>query len=172
MTGVERGTVALESYREEWNDRYREERQRLNGIAGSRFHGFEHIGSTAIEGMPAKPIIDIIALVEDLADANDLIPVLEEHGYEHRPGDVEGRLFLAKGPRTHRTVYLSLTERGSDFYEEKIAFREYLREHPEAAEQYASVKKNLAKQYPENRERYTAEKGDFVQDILDVAMKE
>lgn len=172
MVGLERGTVKLEPYREEWVDLYNREVQRLKDIAGNRFLEFEHIGSTAIEGTPAKPIIDILALVEDLANTKDLIPVLEEHGYEHRPGDVEGRLFFAKGPRTNRTFYLSITERVSDFYEEKIAFREYLREHSEAAEQYASLKKRLAKQYPENREKYTAEKGEFIQDIVDVAMRE
>lgn len=96
--------------------------------------------------MPAKPIVDVLALVEGLADARDLVPVLEEHGYEHRPGDVDGRLFFAKGPRTNRTVYLLIAERGSDFHEEKVAFRDYLRERSEAAEQYASLKKRLAKQ--------------------------
>lgn len=172
MVGLERGTVELEPYREEWADLYKNEVQRLEDIAGNRFFDFEHIGSTAIEGLPAKPIIDILALVEDLGNAKDLIPVLEEHGYEHRPGDTEGRLFFAKGPRTNRTVYLSITERGSEFYEETITFRDYLREHSGAAEEYASLKRRLAKQYPENREQYTAEKGHFIQEILDVAMRE
>ncbi|MFC4543116.1 GrpB family protein [Halosolutus amylolyticus] len=172
MVGLERGTVELEPFREEWKELYNQEIARLKDIAGDRFLEFEHIGSTAIEGMPAKPIIDILAVVEDLDEAEDLIPLLEEHRYEYRPGDIEGRLFFAKGPRTNRTFYLSLTEQGSDFYTDKIAFREYLREHPEAAEQYASLKKKAAEKYPKNREKYTAEKGDCIQDILDRAMNE
>ncbi|WP_459193823.1 GrpB family protein [Halosimplex sp. J119] len=170
MVGLERGTVELEPYRDEWRDHYEREVQRLTEIAGEWFLDFEHIGSTAIEGMVAKPIIDILAVVEEVDEANDLVPILEEHGYEHRPGDVEGRLFLAKGPPTNRTHYLSITEQGSDFYREKLAFREYLREHHEAADQYASLKKRLAEAHPENRERYTAEKGAYIRDILDRAM--
>ncbi|CAP15721.1 GrpB family protein [Halobacterium salinarum] len=170
MVGLERGTVELEPYRAEWKDRYSEEVDRLQNIAGDRFSDFEHIGSTAIEGIPAKPIIDVMAVVDDLDDAEALIPVLEEHGYEYRPGDIDGRLFFAKGPRTNRTIYLSIAEHGSSFYDEKIAFREYLREHSDVAERYASLKKRLAERYPENREKYTASKADFIRDILDRAM--
>ena len=172
MVGLERGTVELESYQEEWTELYREEVAWLKDIAGDWFLDFAHIGSTAIEGMPAKPIIDILAVIEDLDVAEALIPTLEEHGYEYRPGDIEGRLFFAKGPRTNRSIYLSITENGSDFYNEKIAFRDYLRKHPEAAEQYASLKKRAAKKYPKDREKYTAEKGDFIQAILDRATNE
>lgn len=172
MVGLERGTVELEPHTKEWTDIYKEEVQRMKDIAGDWFYGFEHIGSTAIEGIPAKPIIDILAVVEDLGEAKDLVPILEKHGYEYRSKDVEGRLFFARGPRMNRTIYLSITERGSDFYEEKIAFRDYLRAHPEAAEQYTVVKKRLAEEHPKNREKYTAEKGDVIQNILDRAMGE
>jgi GrpB-like predicted nucleotidyltransferase (UPF0157 family) len=172
MVGLERGTVRLEPYREAWEDRYDAERRRLNEVAGDRILDVEHIGSTAVEGIPAKPVIDVLALVGDLADARALTPVLERHGYERRPEDVDGRLFFAKGPRTKRTVYLSVAERGSDFHEEKIAFRDHLREHPETAERYASLKQQLAERYPENREAYTAGKGEFVRDVLDAAMRE
>lgn len=172
MVGLERGVVQLEPYQEEWTKLYRHEVDRLTDIAGDWFLDFEHIGSTAITGMPAKPILDILAVVETLGEAEALISILEEHGYEHRPGDIEGRLFLAKGPRTNRTVYLSLTEKGSDFYTEIIAFRDYLREHPDAAENYASLKLRAAEKYPEDREKYTAEKGDFIQEILNRAKNE
>lgn len=170
MVGLERGIVKLEPSKKEWTELYKEEVQRLKDIANNWFRDFEHIGSTAIGGIPAKPILDILAVIEDLGEAKNLIPILEEHGYEYRPGDVEGRLFFAKGPRTNRTIYLSITERGSDFYEEKIAFRDYLRKHPEAAEQYTSLKKRLAEEHPKNREKYTALKEDFIQNILDRAM--
>ncbi|MFC6825006.1 GrpB family protein [Halopelagius fulvigenes] len=170
MVGLERGTVELEPYDEGWARLYEEERERLKHVAGDRFLDFEHIGSTAIKGMPAKPIIDILAVVEDLDESRYLTPVLEECGFEYRPEEVEGRLFFAKGPRTNRTYYLSVTERGSDFYEEKIAFRDYLSQHPKAAERYASLKTRLAEKYPENRGQYTRKKGQFVQDVLDLAI--
>ncbi len=166
MIGLERGTVELKQYQDGWTDLYKREVERLKDITDDWFLDFEHIGSTAIEGMPAKPIIDILAVVEDLDETADLISLLEDHEYEYCPGNIEERLFFAKGPRTNRTVYLSITEQESDFYQEKIAFRNYLREHPEAAEQYASLKKRAAEKYAENREKYTAEKEDFIQDIL------
>jgi len=170
VVGLERGTVELEPYQDEWQDHYETEVQRLTDIAGEWLLDFEHIGSTAIEGMVAKPIIDILAIVEDLDDKNDLLPILKDHGYEQRPDEVKGRLFLAKGPQTNRTHYLSLTEEGSDFHREKLAFRNYLRNHPEAAEQYASLKKRLVETHSEDRNKYTAEKGEFIQNILNRTM--
>jgi GrpB-like predicted nucleotidyltransferase (UPF0157 family) len=172
MVGLERGTVELEPHQEQWAELYSREAERLRTVTDGSLLELEHIGSTAVEGLPAKPIIDILATVADLSEAEPLVPVLEDHGYEYRPEDVEGRVFLARGPRANRTVYLSITEKGSDFHEEKIAFRDYLREHPEAAEQYALLKERLADQYPNDREKYTAEKTEFVQNILGRAMSE
>lgn len=169
MIGLERGTVKLVPYQSDWAERYEREVERLTDIAGDRFLQFEHIGSTAIEGMPAKPILDVLAVVEDLDETEAVTPALEDHGYERRPDDIGGRRLFAKGPRTNRTVYLSITEEGSAFYVEKIAFRDRLRESPELAEQYASIKKSLAEKYPEDRDRYTAAKSEFIRGVLDRA---
>jgi GrpB-like predicted nucleotidyltransferase (UPF0157 family) len=167
MLGLERGTVELSSYQPEWKQLYKAETERLQTIAGDRLLDFEHIGSTAIEGMAAKPIIDLLAVVEDRETARDLIPILEEHEYEYRlDGDVRGRLFFAKGPRTNRTHYLSLTEPDSDFYAEKIAFREYLRTHPDAAAEYEELKRELANEHSDDRDEYTEKKGAFIEGIL------
>jgi GrpB-like predicted nucleotidyltransferase (UPF0157 family) len=155
----------------EWNRLYELEVKRLQSITGVHFLDFEHIGSTAIEGMPAKPIIDLLVIVENVEAARDILPILEENGYEYRPNDdAQGRLFFAKGPRTNRTHYLSLTERDSDFYEEKIVFRDYLREYTDVADEYANLKRELANEYPDNRDRYTTEKGEFVENVLKRAM--
>jgi len=171
MIGLEQGTVELCDYRTEWRRLYELEVKRLRSITGVRFLDFEHIGSTAIEGMPAKPIIDLLAVVETMKAARDALPILEENGYEYRPNDdVQGCLFFAKGPRTDRTHYLSLTERDSDFYEEKTVFRDYLREHTDIADEYANLKQELADRYPDDRDRYTAEKSEFVEDVLERAM--
>lgn len=172
MVGLERGTVALEPHQSEWKRRYEREVERLESIAGDRCHGYEHIGSTAVEGLAAKLVIDLLAVVDDLSDARTtLVPMLEKHGYEHRPdGDVRGRLFLAKGPRTNRTHYLSLTERDSDFYAEKLAFRDHLREHPDTATEYESLKRELAEKHPHDRNTYTERKGVFIERVLERAM--
>ncbi|WP_132058387.1 GrpB family protein [Halorussus amylolyticus] len=171
MVGLERGTVELRPYDSKWKRHYEAEVRRLDAVAGDRLREFAHVGSTAVEGLAAKPIIDMLAVVADLDAASDLVPLLESHGYEFRPNDdVPGRLFLAKGPRTERTHYLSLVERDGDCYREAVAFRDYLRSHPETAAEYEDVKRELAEAHPDEREKYTEKKGEFVQQVLQRAL--
>lgn len=171
MVGLERGTVELVPHDPTWREAYEAEVRRLESIAGDHFSSYEHVGSTAIEGIPAKPVTDLIALVADLEGARAVIPALEANGYEHRPdGDVAGRLFLAKGPRSERTHYLSITERGSEVHRETVAFRDYLRAHPDVAAEYAARKCDLAAEHPDDRGAYTAAKSGFVERITDRAL--
>ncbi|UPV73787.1 GrpB family protein [Halorussus limi] len=173
MVGLERGTVELRPHQPEWKRHYEAEVRRLEAIAGDRLLDYEHVGSTAVEELAAKPIIDLLAVVADVEDATELVPLLESHGYEYRPeDDVPERLFLAKGPRTNRTHYLSLTERDTDCYREAIAFRDFLRSHPDVAQEYEALKRELAKKHPDDREAYTERKGEFVERVLRRAMDE
>ncbi|EMA52463.1 MULTISPECIES: GrpB family protein [Halococcus] len=173
MTGLERGTVALVPHDPGWKREYTAEVERLEPLVDEQLIEFEHVGSTAIEGLAAKPIIDMLAVVEDLDGAADLVPVLETHGYEHRPNDdVSGRLFLAKGPRTDRTHYLSVVERESDRYTEQIAFRNFLRSHPEVAAEYEELKRTLADAHSDDRDSYTAAKAAFIERVLERATAE
>ncbi|OVE85945.1 GrpB family protein [Natronolimnobius baerhuensis] len=171
MIGLARGTVELCEYHAEWKHRYEDERARLEAIAGEHINSIEHVGSTAIEGMPAKPVIDMLATVDEPESADALRPLLEENGYEYRPtDDVAGRLFFAKGPQTNRTHYLSVTERESTVSEETLVFRDYMRTHPVAAAEYAALKRELAATYPADRESYTDAKSTFVAAVLECAM--
>ena len=168
MVGLERGTVELELYRPEWRQEYEAEVERLRSVLGNDSLDFEHVGSTAIPGIAAKPVIDMLAVVEDAAHAARLLPVLERHGYEYRPNDgVPDRAFLAKGPRTNRTHYLSLTEVGNACYRESVGFRDYLRDHPTVAAEYDRLKRELAEEYGEDRPTYTAKKEPFVLRVLE-----
>lgn len=169
MVGLERGTVELVPHDEEWEQLFEQEADRLRSALGDRALAVEHVGSTAIEGIVAKPILDILVAVEDLGEPEDY-PELEELGYTYRPNDgVDDRLFFARGPEDDRTQYLSITEVGSETHTEQLAFRDYLREHPQAAERYARVKLELAERYPDDRDAYTAAKSGFVQAILERA---
>ena len=170
MVGLERGAVDLEGHREEWKQEYEAEVSRLRSILGDDVLGFEHIGSTAIDEIKAKPIIDMIAVVRDLEKSDGVVSVLEENGYERRPnGDLVDRVFLVKGPEENRTHYLSLAERRSDFYERTTKFRDYLNSHPQAAKKYSQLKEKLARKYPDNRDRYTEEKSEFIERIIEKA---
>ena len=172
MVGLERGAVELEPHDPAWRDAYETEVERLRGLVGGRVRSFEHVGSTAVEGLLAKPIVDLLAVVDDPDRTDDLVATLEANGYEHRPNDdVPDRVFLAKGPRDNRTHYLSLAERDSDCYREQVAFRDHLRENPAVADEYAERKRELAAEYSDDRKAYTAEKSAFVEEVLGDAME-
>lgn len=171
MDGLDRQRVRLEPYRMEWGERYQRERAQISSIIGDDILGFEHVGSTAIQGLPAKPVIDILATVDNLDTAPAIVEPLEETGYELRSSDTD-RMFFAKGPKENRTHYLHVAEEESEYATEMIAFRDHLRENPDIAAAYANLKQSLAEQFPENRDRYTEQKSAFIEGVLDDAIED
>lgn len=169
--GLDRQRVRLEPYRTEWQDCYRTEITRLSSIIGDDVLRFEHVGSTAIEGMPAKPVIDILAIIDTIDTAASVVEPLEETGYECR-SDTNDRLFFAKGPDDNRTHYLHVAEEGGEYATEMLAFRDLLQENPDIAATYANLKRSLAEQFPEDRDSYTEQKSEFVEAILDEALSD
>lgn len=166
--------MLLVPHRSEWGELFEEEAARLRAALGDGILRVEHVGSTAVEGMEAKPLIDMMAAVESLEEARGLVPVLEGMGYEHRGdgGGVRGRIFLAKGPRSRRTHHLSLAEPTSEHWRRSLLFRDYLRAHPKAAEEYRDLKRELARsRYPEDRESYTAGKNRFIEWAIESAAR-
>jgi len=115
----------------------------------------------------------MIAVVDDLEESDRIVSILEENGYEHRSnGDLGDRIFLAKGSEDNRTHYLSLTEKGSEFYKRTTMFRDHLNSHSEAAKKYSQLKEKLAEKYSNNRGKYTEEKTEFIERIVEKARKE
>ena len=170
MIGLARGTVQLQPYLPEWKTLFKQEAALLHSAMGTAAQHVEHVGSTAINGMAAKPIIDIVVVVRGLSEAGVWIPTLQALGYEYRKDEaVPDRLFFAKGPHTRRTHHLSLAEARSKFYTEKLLFRDYLSAHRDAFDEYLELKKELALRYPEDRESYTAGKSAFVKRIICLA---
>lgn len=160
--------------------------ERLKKVIGDRLGelalSIEHMGSTAVPGLAAKPIIDLTVVIESNAVLPQVIERLGELGYRHK-GDqgVPGReAFAREGadvPRDGRTtvwipqhVYVSPAD--SPALARHLAFRDYLRADPEAAQAYAELKRGLAVCYRHNREAYTQAKTGFVRDILTKAMTE
>ena len=165
--GLDRERVVVEPYDPGWREAYEREVDRLDALVGDRVETFEHVGSTAVEGLPAKPIIDMLAVVKDVETARDLVPTLEANGYEYRPKDDESeRLHCSKGPPETRTHYLKLVERDTAFHRETVAFRDHLRENPRDADLYAALKYELADRHAEDRDAYTEAKAGFIEDVL------
>ena len=99
MIGLKRGTVQIVSYQPGWRRLFEEEAVTLRSAVGCHALEIEHVGSTAIEGMDAKPIIDIIVAVDSLDGARELVPIVEALGYTYKKNDdVPGRVFFVKGP--------------------------------------------------------------------------
>ncbi|UTF55114.1 GrpB family protein [Natronosalvus rutilus] len=174
--GLARGTVALVSHHPGWLDAAVAELERLeqaferDGV-DDRVLGYEHVGSTAVPGLAAKPILDLLVLVADLEAVTSLQPALERLGYERQPNDgVPDRVFFAKGPETDRMHYLSVASWGSDCHREQVVFRDFMCDNPSTAEAYETLKRQLAGHYLDERAAYTDRKEPFVEEILEWAV--
>ena len=161
--------VGIVNYDPQWPVLYEEEKGRILDVIGRRIAAIEHIGSTAVPELAAKPIIDIMIAVRRLADADECIEPLQDIGYEYvREFEVEmpERRFFRKGPPEERTYHIHMIELTSEFWERHLLFRDYLRTHPEVAQQYYQLKKELAARYGSDREAYAEAKTPFIESIV------
>ena len=167
MIGLQRGTVKLVPYSSEWKSLFAEEERVLRASIGSYVMDIQHAGSTAIPGLEAKPIIDIAVAVRRLEDVEKCIKPLECLGYEYKADAGHlGRFFFAKGDPSRRTHYLHMVEWNSNSWKSYIRFRDYLRQHKEAAREYARLKRELARKSQGNRDFYTPGKAEFIESVL------
>ena len=156
MIGLQRGTVKLVPYSSEWKRLFAEEERVLRASIGTFVMDIQHVGSTAIPGLEAKPIIDIAVAVRRLEDVEKCIKPLECLGYEYKADEGHlRRFFFAKGNPSRRTHYVHMVEWNRDSWKEMLRFRDYLRQHKEAAKEYARLKRELARKCQGNRAFYT-----------------
>lgn len=167
MIGLKRGTVRLEEAHDEWAKDFAEEKKLLIETLGEHIQAIEHVGSTAIPGVPAKPIIDIRIAISSLDDSHieEFVEPLKKLGYSymHKYPD---RHFFAKGPEENRTHHISIVRADSEIgWRDAILFRDYLRQNKKAREEYSSLKEKLAQQFAEDRASYTKAKETFIAKI-------
>lgn len=152
-----------------WPARFAEQRDQLEMSLAPWLCGpVEHVGSTAVPDLAAKPIIDIAAPVRSLVEAQRAIPVLEQAGWWYWPSDPNGSWriwFLRPRPET-RTHHLYLIQHDDPHLQELTAFRDRLRTDEPARERYAELKHQLARQHRTDRDAYTAAKASFVAELL------
>lgn len=165
MIGLKRGTVKIQRYNPKWRMSARKEINTLKKALKSFALDIQHIGSTAIPGMSAKPIIDIDVAVKSLKMVNDLIGPLKKLGYRYRVGEPEKRLFV-KGPDEKITHHLHILEFGSDIWENDLLFRDFLYKNKEEARQYSELKKELASRFYNDRKSYSDGKEALIKSIL------
>lgn len=169
--------VDIVAYNSEWPTKTRIEIKKLREVLpSSKIIDIQHVGSTAIPGMAAKPIVDIQIAAHSLDEMKIIaIPALQKLGYEYwyENPDFE-RMFFVKGMPPFgdkRTHYVHIVEPTSKHWSGKINFRDYLISHPEIASEYQQLKIKLAEQYTYDREEYTNAKGEFVNKILKLAQQ-
>lgn len=169
--GLQRGTVRLEEFNPEWSNLFEQEKELLLKTFGDRILAIEHIGSTAIPELPAKPIIDINVAVPSLNDIDDFILKLQKLGYEYIPERrFSDRQFFPKGPSEKRTHHLNLVEITSETgWKNQLLFRDYLRNHDDVRNEYRKLKEELAEKYANNRDEYTERKSKFVLSVIEKA---
>jgi GrpB-like predicted nucleotidyltransferase (UPF0157 family) len=169
---LKRGTVKLVEHDPQWENEFVREVKRLKEILPGDIGPFEHVGSTSIRGIPAKPIIDLIIGVENLGVALQCAPLLQDAGYTHRPnGDTPSRVLFVRGHESCRTHHFSFITLGSDQWNNCLGFRDILRENPKLAPCYSELKQDLAQKYPEDRASYTSAKEPFFQEVFEIVAK-
>lgn len=173
MIGLKRGTVKLsESQFNEWQREFEKEKTILLDRIGGLISEIRHIGSTSIPGIKAKPIIDMMAVIDELDDYKKLIGPLEEIGYHFMPDRVfeaRERIFFPKGSEDNRTHHLNLVVRGGQQYVNNLLFRDYMRNNEKARKDYQALKQRLAEQFKDDRAAYTEAKSEFIENVLDQA---
>jgi len=132
--------------------------------------GIHHVGSTAVPGLSAKPVIDILVGVESLAASRPCLELLEPLQYVHSPYRAEVMHWFCKPDPSRRTHHLHLVPTGSARYVEELAFRDYLRAHPDHARAYEALKRELAVRFRDDRDGYTEGKAAFVRELTDRAV--
>jgi GrpB-like predicted nucleotidyltransferase (UPF0157 family) len=161
--------IAVVPYDPEWPRRFEAERALLQRVLARWLEGgIHHIGSTAVPGIAAKPIIDMMAGVRDLEEARAAFDPLGEESYlyaPHRPGIAHH--FVKPSLRVPEMTHgLHLTEPGSDLWRERLAFRDALRQDPKLATEYEALKLRLAQKHRVDAEAYTVGKRAFVARVL------
>jgi Uncharacterized conserved protein len=160
--------IRIVPYDPAWPDRFEQERAALAAAIGPWITGgIHHVGSTAVPGLEAKPIIDILVGVKDLESSRACFDPLGELDYLYAPYRSEEMHWFCKPHPSRRTHHLHLVPVGSRRYEEELAFRDRLRDDPTLTAEYADLKRSLASRFRDDREGYTDAKAEFIRRALD-----
>jgi GrpB-like predicted nucleotidyltransferase (UPF0157 family) len=167
------GRLVITEYDPSWPEAFAQERKLILGAIGERLLAIEHIGSTAVPGLGAKPIIDVLAGLSRLSEADACVPPLADTGYvfvpeamQYLPDDRYFKRWTATRQVDGLEVaHLHLTEFASTFWRERIRFRDLLRSAPEVAAAYEQLKRDLVRKYSYGPD-YSIAKTDFIRSAL------
>ena len=159
--------VIVVPYRETWKSDFSAIRREIEAAAGDWIERIEHVGSTSVEGLSAKPCIDLDVVIRDTSVLAEVIARLASIGYLHE-GDlgIPGREAFAYSGKLHlQTHHLYVCPQDSAELHRHITFREYLRSHPEAVQYYSAVKETAARLFPDDIEGYMQYKAPCIEEL-------
>jgi GrpB-like predicted nucleotidyltransferase (UPF0157 family) len=167
--------IVVVDYDPEWPILFEQEKERLIAAVESHILVVEHIGSTSVPGLAAKPVIDIGVGIQRLAGAELMMPSIEGLGYVYEPALEQllpKRRFFWKGTTTVHTYHLHLAEAENPVLVRPLQFRDYLRKHRDAAVEYGALKKELAIHCGQDMEAYVTGKTEFIENVMRQIEKE
>jgi len=170
MGGEAQLKVRLSEYDENWNKLFEDEVQFLSGVFGDEVIRFEHFGSTSVPGMNAKPVIDMMCLVNDIEKIDTFNDQMHSLGYDVAgEWGIQGRRLFRKGGK-NRTHHIHVYQFDNPQIERHLVFRDYLRTHPGEVERYKRLKNELAQKYDDTAD-YSKAKKPFVKEMEQRALR-
>jgi GrpB-like predicted nucleotidyltransferase (UPF0157 family) len=155
--------VRIVPYDQTWPARFEEERAALAATIGDWIvGGVHHVGSTSVADLESKPVIDILIGVRGLEESRMCFEPLAGLGYQYAPYRSDEMHWFCKPDPTRRTHHLHLVPTNSSRFRDELAFRDYLRNHRDTAQEYGALKRRLAKDLEHDREAYTQAKAEFI----------
>lgn len=167
--------VVITEYDPEWVNLFNKEKELIEKLFKNVSLQIEHVGSTAVPGLAAKPIVDIMIGVDGFEIGRSLVKPLKDIGYHYvseLEKDMPERLFLFRGSSDGHSHHIHITQPTTDFWIDHILFRDYLCKYPSVAQAYGNLKMKLAQQHHTDRVAYGHAKTDFIEDVLAKARAE
>ena len=170
---MKRYPVIIADYDPNWPILYEEKKKVILKVIGSKIKAIEHVGSTSVPDLGAKPLIDILVGVENLDAANDCLRLLQNQlgiiDYNAEPENSEWFYCIGdkKRPEGNNTLHLHLVLYPSKFWNKHLKFRDILRTHPDIAQAYYELKMELAKKFRTERMAYNKSKSSFIESVLE-----
>ncbi|MBF0207915.1 MAG: GrpB family protein [Oligoflexia bacterium] len=172
--------ILITEYDHRWPKVFEKESMKIMQAIGNKILKIEHIGSTAVIGLAAKPVCDIMASIDNFSINEELISPLRTIGYHYVPeyeANLPDRRFYHRGPSEtcglpNRHFHLHIVEKESAFWITHMLFRDYLRNHSQIAQEYAALKKELATSSGGNINNYCNGKSEFIKNVIALAKKE
>ena len=158
--------IKVVPYDPEWPNLFKIEADRIAAVLDQQVVAIHHIGSTAIPNISAKPIIDMLVVVQDIEKIDDFNEEMTKQGYRPRgERGIPGRRFFIKGDDANRTHHIHIFQTGNPEIERHLNFRDYMIAHPEEAQAYGRLKEELTQRFPHDIEGYMAGKDGFIKEI-------